>query len=69
MCSFGEEETAARTELMKEEEILITPQLPMIPLGSFLLEMLPLLQLLRVWERYAVDTLQRLSFTLALPIS
>lgn len=54
---------------MKEEEILITPQLPMIPLGSFLLEMLPLLQLLRVWERYAVDTLQRLSFTLALPIS
>lgn len=63
-----EEKTAPRAQLMEEEEVLITPQLAMVTLGSFFLELLPLLQLLGVREGHAIDTLQRLRLTLALPI-
>jgi hypothetical protein len=39
-----------------------------ISLGRFLLERLPLLQLLRVRERDAVDTLQRLGLGVSFPV-
>lgn len=45
-----EEETAARTQLVEEEKVLLTPQLAMVSLGSFFLEVLPLLELLSVRE-------------------
>ena len=57
VCSFGQEEAAARTQLVEEKQILVTSQLAMVSLGRFLLEMLPLLELFGVREGHAIDTL------------
>lgn len=43
--------------------------LPVVSLGSLLLDLLPLLQLLGVGEGNPVDPLQGLSIRLALPVS
>lgn len=45
-----EEEAAARTQLMKEEQFLVTPQLAMVSLCSFFLKMFPFFELLTIWE-------------------
>ena len=37
MGSLGQEETAARTELMEEVQLLISTKLAMVSLGSFFL--------------------------------
>ena len=63
-----EEEAAAGTQLVEEEELLFPPQLAVVSLGGLLLEHLPLLQLLLVREGDAVDPLEGLSVRLALPV-
>jgi len=53
---------------MEEEQLLLATDLAVIPLGRLLLQLLPLLELLGIGERDAVDTLQSLSVGLALPV-
>ena len=55
-----EEETASRTQLIEEEQLLLPPNLTMIALSSLRKEVLVLRQLLLVGEGDTVDTLQRL---------
>ena len=66
--AFGIEEAASWTELMEEEEVLLLTDLSVVTLGSLLLEVLPLLQLLGIWERDTVDSLQALAVRVALPV-
>lgn len=67
--SMGKEKTTSRAQLMEKIQLLLAPQLAMVSLRSFFLELLPLLELLGIRERYPVDTLQRFGLTLPFPIS
>lgn len=49
------------TQLVKEEEPLLTANLAVIPLRSLLLKLRPLLQLLRLGKGNTVDALEALS--------
>lgn len=48
--TMGEEKTAARTQFVEEEEILLTTQLAMISLSSLFLVVLPFLELFGIRE-------------------
>lgn len=65
---FGQEEAAAWAEFVEEEELLVTPQFPVVALGCLLLPLLPVLHLLGVRERNAVDALQGLGIRVTLPV-
>lgn len=62
------EEARAWAELVEEEEVLMHPDLAVVPLGGLLLEQLPLLHQLVVGEGDAVDPLQGLGLAVALPV-
>lgn len=68
VCAARQEEAAARTQLVEEEQVLLPPQLAMVSLCSLFLEVLPFLELLGVRERDAVDPLQGLRIALPFPI-
>jgi len=53
---------------MEEEQLLLATDFAVITLSRLLLKFLPLLELLRVGERDAVDALQCLSVSLTLPV-
>ena len=55
---MGEEKDIARGQLIKEEELLISAELAMIPLCGFFEEFFMIRHLLLVWESYAIYPLQ-----------
>jgi hypothetical protein len=66
--SFWIEKARARTELVEKEQLLFLADFAVISFGRFLLEMLPLFELLRVRKGNAVDSLQTLAIRVALPV-
>lgn len=54
-----QEETTSRAVFIEEEQLLLLSDFAMIPTSSLLKELFVVPQLLLVWERNAVDTLQR----------
>ena len=68
VCTAGQEETAPRTDFMEEKQVVLFAELTVVPLGRLFLEILPLLQLLGVWEGDAVHPLQGLSLAVSLPV-
>lgn len=57
--SVRQEETTSRAVFVEEEQLLLLSDFAMIPTSSLLKELFVVPQLLLVWERNAVDTLQR----------
>lgn len=68
VSSLGEEEAAARAELVKEEQLLLAANFTVVALSSGGLNGLPLLQHLLVWEGNGIDTLQHFSVGVTLPV-
>ena len=68
VSSFGLEETRSRRKFVEEKEILLHSDFPVISLCRLFLKVFPLLHLLAVGERDAVDPLQTFGLCVALPV-